>query len=526
MNKEKLEELVVLKKVEHARYPNVPFHPPVAYSELQQWWPGLAIDSTNEVYTAVREALRAFQFDEEHYGTQDWNSLKEFVQPGNRVIIKPNLVFHKHPLGEYGVRAMITHGSVLRPLIEYAWIALEGRGEIIVCDVPLQTADWETLMIQSGIGELVRYLQGVGINVTALDLRLEHAFSNKYGVIVSRKEIKGDPLGYVPVDLGKMSMLSDVVQKHRGLTITDYPQWAVSAHHNRERNEYLIAKTVLSSDVFINVPKLKTHKKAGVTLAMKNLIGINGDKSWIAHHREGVPQRGGDEAPERHWWDAFRYHIFVTLKNSILGIRILTVLLWFLDKSTRIARNLMPRRTGSPLAVIRKFRGITEGSWYGNDTLWRVILDLTRILLYSTPDGIMKSAPQRKTLQVIDGIIGGERDGPMHHIPKHAGVIIAGVNPLITDTVAAEYMGFDSKKVPQLREGFAPMKYPIVSLHSLGAVSINEGSLMVSFSEWQKSPTRSFLSPSTWEGKIEHSRRDKEDQTTEIPEILEEGGGE
>jgi hypothetical protein len=35
----------------------------------------------------------------------------------------------------------------------------------------------------------------------------------------------------------------------------------------------LIAKDVLEADIIINLPKLKMHKKAGVTNALKNFVG-------------------------------------------------------------------------------------------------------------------------------------------------------------------------------------------------------------------------------------------------------------
>ena len=34
-------------------------------------------------------------------------------------------------------------------------------------------------------------------------------------------------------------------------------------------NEYCISNTILDADVIINIPKLKTHKKAGITVCLK-----------------------------------------------------------------------------------------------------------------------------------------------------------------------------------------------------------------------------------------------------------------
>ena len=53
----------------------------------------------------------------------------------------------------------------------------------------------------------------------------------------------------------------------------------------------------MDADVFINIPKLKSHKKVGLTCALKNLVGINANKNWLPHHTEGTPDKGGDQFP-------------------------------------------------------------------------------------------------------------------------------------------------------------------------------------------------------------------------------------
>ena len=54
----------------------------------------------------------------------------------------------------------------------------------------------------------------------------------------------------------------------------DYDQNSVNSHHQGETQEYLISATPIIADVFINLPKMKTHKKVGVTLNIKNLVGL------------------------------------------------------------------------------------------------------------------------------------------------------------------------------------------------------------------------------------------------------------
>ena len=514
------EQTVFIEHIKRAEYPEPPFNPPKSYPEFTSI-PLQALDASNEIYDAVRRLFLALGFDREHEGTKEWNPLKDLVVPENLVVIKPNLVLHKHPLGKRGVGSMITHGSVIRPIVDYVWKALEGRGEIIICDVPLQTANWDTMMESTGLASMVTYLSNQGVNVKLLDLRLEHAILNKYGVITKRIKWNGDPRGYVAVDLGDQSALIPIAKQYQQLTITDYPQQAVATHHNLTKNEYLIAKTILAADVFINVPKLKTHKKAGVTLSMKNLIGINGDKSWIAHHREGNPKKGGDEFPYINRWDLFRYRLFVALKYRRWGIPLLSFLLRLLHNISALQQHMKGTHSRSGLL---KFKSITEGSWYGNDTLWRVILDLNRILLYADKEGKLKNNIQRRYITIIDGIVGGEGNGPMHQSPKEAKVIFAGFSPLIVDTVATRFMGFNYHKIPQLRYGFKSHTYPLAPCPPR-KISVVDQNRVIPFERWNPSPLLAFHPPITWRGHIELQEAAAVLTTQPyIPEFADEGG--
>ena len=54
----------------------------------------------NEVYAAVRGALRAMGLDAERFGTADWNPIGALVEPGRRIVIKPNLIRHWNPASD------------------------------------------------------------------------------------------------------------------------------------------------------------------------------------------------------------------------------------------------------------------------------------------------------------------------------------------------------------------------------------------------------------------------------------------
>jgi len=65
-------------------------------------------------------------------------------------------------------------------------------------------------------------------------------------------------------------------------------------------------------------------QKAGITVSLKNLVGINGDKNWLPHHTEGNPNNGGDEHPNpgsKHKFERLivPYFRFLSLRVPGLG---------------------------------------------------------------------------------------------------------------------------------------------------------------------------------------------------------------
>jgi hypothetical protein len=85
--------------------------------------------------------------------------------------------------------------------------------------------------------------------------------------------------------------------------------------------------------------------------------------------------------------------------------------------------------------------GIGGASWSGNDTVWRMTLDLNH-LLYFSPDS------SKRIISIMDGIIAGEGDGPVAPSPKPLGVLLAGENPAYVDAVMTRLMGYSVARVP------------------------------------------------------------------------------
>lgn len=152
--------------------------------------------------------------------------IKRVVKPGDRVLIKPNLVNSRH--GESGD---VTHFSLIEPIIKMICYDAGAR-EIFVGD---GSGEVETprAFAASGMKQVVDRLSSRGIPVKLVDLNYDkNPRTNEFD----------------KVSLGKAALNPNHV--------------------------YRVAHSVLIADTIISVPKLKTHTRVGISVALKNFIGI------------------------------------------------------------------------------------------------------------------------------------------------------------------------------------------------------------------------------------------------------------
>jgi hypothetical protein len=220
---------------------------------------------------------------------------------------------------------------------------------------------------------------------------------------------------------------------------SDYDTREIRRHHTGGVHEYLISRTIMEADCIINLPKLKTHKKTGLTICMKNLVGINGNKNWLPHHRLGTPSQGGDQFADNGLKNKIERHTMACFRGifPLLG-----------PLRSVIAKPL--KAVGQSIFGNTNTDTIRSGNWYGNDTTWRMVADLNRILIYADKNGLIKDTPARRIFSIADGIVCGEGNGPLDPIPKSLGVIVAGMNPVAVDLTCARIMSFDYTKMPLL----------------------------------------------------------------------------
>ncbi|HOK51673.1 MAG TPA: DUF362 domain-containing protein, partial [Bacteroidales bacterium] len=159
----------------------------------------------------------------------------KYVKKGMRVVVKPNIGWDKTP--EYAAN---TNPLLVKRIVEHCFQA--GAKEVLVFD---NTCDqWQRCYTNSGIEKAVKDAGG--------------------------KLIPGNSEGYYhPVNIAAGKRL-------------------------KQTKEH---EAILESDVFINVPVLKSHGGATLTIAMKNMMGIVWDRGYW--HRNDLHQCIADFASYR-----------------------------------------------------------------------------------------------------------------------------------------------------------------------------------------------------------------------------------
>ena len=402
-----------------------------SYQGLHAPW-----DAPNPVHDAVARALAALGLDAARAGSPAFNPLSELVAPGGSVVLKPNFIRHWNPgpAPACSVESVITHGSVVRALADFAFRAVGPRGAVTIAEAPQQDCDFARIRELAGLDAMQARFAEAGLRLDVIDLRRE-AVVFADGIITERRALPGNPLGYREVDLGARSFFAGSGLDPRGFRGADYDPGPTVENHSAGRHAYLLSETVLRSDLIVNLPKWKTHKKTGVTLALKNLVGINGDKNWLPHHTVG---EDGDEFPGRSLVDRARSAAVEVARGALAK-----------GRATGVLRLL--RRGESSL---RGDAFIRAGNWHGNRTTWRMCCDLNRCVYYSDASGLHLDAPApvRRVLTVLDGIVAGEGEGPLAPRDVPLGIVLASLDPVALDLVAVRLMGFDAARIPKIWE--------------------------------------------------------------------------
>lgn len=367
----------------------------------------------------------------------------ELIPNGARVLIKPNFVLD-HNQSDGGMDPMITHQSVVKAVVNAA--LQTDAAEVVVGDAPIQTCDFDALLETTGLGTWAESRKKADSRFRGVkDFRRTTAqYVNGVRVAEENKVPEDD---YVLFDLASESLLEPITDDKDDFRVTCYDPRLLAKTHGKGRHRYLIARDIMESDVVINLPKLKTHKKAGITCALKNLIGINGNKEYLPHHRIGGADLGGDCYPGN---SRVKRMLEFAADQQNLTDAGTKGRIWS-GVATQLNRVL--HLMGDNLGI--------EGSWSGNDTIWRTGLDLNRILIYGLADGSMSDTPQRRVVHVTDAVVAGQGDGPLSPQPLPLGLMFAGNNAACIDWLGSLLLGYDPQLLPIVREAFGGFRWPI-----------------------------------------------------------------
>jgi uncharacterized protein (DUF362 family) len=427
-------------------------------------------------YKIISRLFKNAGFDLPNYGTPEWNPLGSFISVGDSVVLKPNWVSHHNQSGQ-GLDCLVTNASVLGTMIDFSLRAKPRR--IIVGDAPIQGCDLLELMDAAGYNALKQLYPQDRTPVNWVDFR--RTILHKLKGVRNRYEDVRPINNYTLFDLGCESLLEPISDKSNRFRVTMYNPDLMFKTHAQGRHQYLVAKEILEADVFINIPKLKTHKKACITAALKNIVGINGNKEYLPHHRRGGSQIDGD---------------------CYLGWNLLKLLSEYLSDGANRREGIwsyMFRQASRGTYGLARILGSNkniDGSWYGNDTIWRTCLDLNRILRFGRLDGSMANLPQRKLLTLTDAIVCGEGEGPLASTPHPLGILTLATNSVAADYVHAHLMRFDWRKIPLIYNAFGQFRYPICDFRP--------NSIEVQFEgEWFHQPwplwnNNTFIPPEGW----------------------------
>ena len=436
---------------------------------------------------ALRTVLLEAGLDLAHAGTPAWNPFGDLIRPGDSVVVKPNWVTHANGGAHDDWECLVTHPSLVEAICRYVLKA--GPRRLTIGDAPVQGCDFDRLLDRTGTRAALARLPAGDTCVDVRDFRLVNL--DEDGGYATRASATRTPADYVCFDLAGDSLLDPITRADRPFRVTMYDPKALDDTHGPGRHRYLVAREIVEADLVVNVPKLKTHKKAGLTGALKNLVGINGHKAYLPHHRKGGGAEGGDAYPGRSSWKAWAEETYDTA-NRLQGGTIKAALF----------RSAAAMERAS-VAIAGAAPGV-EGSWHGNDTVWRMSLDLQRLVVYGRLDGALDDRPQRAILSITDAVIAGQGEGPLAPDPCPLGVVTLGANPAAVEWVHAELMRLDPARIPIVARAFDAFRFPIAPF-APGDVRVRCGGLILTPQEAGEAFGRPFTPPQGWRGHCEHA---------------------
>lgn len=348
---------------------------------------------------------------------------------GKKILLKPNWVLHNQKAKDE--ICMRTHDSFLLATLE---ILLEmNPSEIVLGDAPVQGCQWDQMIKPEFIKKVQQLSEKIKVPVLIKDFR-RVSYNSETNQLEKNRNAIDD---FIIFDVGKKSYLEEISDDSRSpFRVTNYDPGRLTESHRKGVHKYCITKELFNADVVITVPKIKTHQKTGLTNALKILVGVNGDKDYLPHHRKGSISEGGDCYPNENVFRKISENI-LDYANTKIGKKSYK---WLLRLAAMFWRASRPTNEQN-----------SSAGWYGNDTTWRMVLDINQVVLYGKSDGTLSDTVQRELYSLCDGIIAGQGNGPLDPEPLALGVVAFSNDAAFMDIVAGHLMGINIEKISLLR---------------------------------------------------------------------------
>lgn len=362
-----------------------------------------------------------------------------------KILLKPNWV--KQPFRQYDDICLCTHNNFILAVLEL--VLKRKPASVLIGDAPIQGCYWERLITQPFIDDVQLLSEKYHVPVAIRDFR--RVF---FDTVTNRLDDQRNPMSdYIIFDVGKQSYLEPItVPGKKIFRVAQYNPDKFSETHKPGMHKYCIIKELFNADVVISLPKIKTHQKTGITGALKNIVGFNGDKDYLPHHRVGGTKMGGDSYPGK---NRVRYWAELAMDNANRNMGNIWYKIWF-KISTSLWALSLPGKEHQ-----------WHAAWYGNDTTWRMVMDLNLIINYGREDGTLADTPQRFLYSFCDAIVGGQGDGPLSPDPLNMGVMSFTDDSTTNDICMAILMGLPLDRLPLLTaaKSFMPHRKVSVSLN-------------------------------------------------------------
>lgn len=348
---------------------------------------------------------------------------------GKSILLKPNFV--KQNEQPWDDICLFTHPNLILATLK---VILECKPKsIVVGDAPIQDCHWEEMLHQDFYDKVKVLSDKYRVPISIRDFRkvIFDPATNQFG-----KSKRSDE-DYLIFDVADRSFLEPITDDNIKFRVTNYDPARMKLSHSKGMHKYCVAREIFESDIVITMPKTKTHRMACLTNSLKILVGMNGDKDYLPHHRIGSSEQGGDCYKDYNPLRDFAEKMMDFANHHkgafyFLPIRFFCKVLWKIS---------LPHKGES-----------FGATWYGNDTVWRMVMDLNIIAQYGKLDGTLSDKPQRVLYTLCDGIVGGQNNGPLIPNPLASGFLMFSNDPYLSDEIAGILFKLNLDKIPLLRQ--------------------------------------------------------------------------